>query len=159
MKIVYETNTGSSQRYAQMLADKLGCVCESLAKAQQDGEEVIFIGWVMAGTVQGYTAAKEKFGSLKAVCAVGMMATEKQKDELKQKNSVSEELFLLPGAFDIKKLSGMYKMMMGMMMKMLKGNLKNSEDPAEKKALAMFEEGFDAVSEEHLEEVYQWLGV
>lgn len=160
MKIVYTTNAGSSKKYAEMLSSKLACEALSLEETESaGGEEIIYIGWVMAGTIQGLAQAREKLGELKAVCAVGMMPGEKQKEELIAKNAVKEEFFLLPGDFHIDKLKGMYKMMMGMMMKMLKSKLKESDDPKAKEAAELFEKGFDAVKEENLEPVYEWLGV
>ncbi|MCM1543821.1 MAG: hypothetical protein NC110_00840 [Ruminococcus sp.] len=157
--IIYTTNAGSSQRYAEMLGEKTGCTVIPLEKAGSVSadEEVIYIGWVMAGALQGLKEVREKFTSIKAVCAVGMMTDEKQINELKEKNAVTEPLFMLQGAFNISKLKGMYKMMMGMMMKMLKSKLKDSDDPEQKKALELFEQGFDMVSEEQLAPVIEFL--
>lgn len=159
--IIYTTNAGSSERYAQMLGDKTGFSVVPLEKAGSVAadEEIIYIGWVMAGSLQGLQDARAKFGSIKAICAVGMMAEEKQAEELRAKNTINEPLFLLQGAFNINKLKGMYKMMMGMMMKMLKSKLKDSVDPEEKKALEMFEQGFDMVSEDQLKPVLEFLDI
>jgi hypothetical protein len=51
----------------------------------------------------------------------------------------------------------MYKMMMGMMMKMLKAKLKESDEPKAKEMVDKFEEGFDFVSEENLGELVEFL--
>ncbi len=156
--IVYTTNTGTSERYAKMLSEKTGFEAVSLADAEpSDNSEVIYIGWIMGGAIQGYAEAKQKFGSLKAVCAVGMMVDEKREDEVKTKNNITEPFFMLKGAFDISKLKGMYKMMMGMMMKMIKSKLKESNDPEGQKVLSFFENGIDLVSEENLDPVIEWL--
>ena len=118
ISIVYVTNTGSSKKYAEMLSEKTGYPCYSLTDSDAAvGSDVVFIGWVMAGTLQGLSEARTKFGTLKAVVAVGMMKSESQDSALKEKNSISEPFFSLAGAFNIKKLSGMYKMMMGMVVK------------------------------------------
>lgn len=158
MKIVYETNTGSCERYAKMLSEKMGLEAVSLSSTcEGDADEVVFIGWIMAGTIQGLETARKNFASIKAVCAVGMMPPESQLEKLKEKNLVTEQIFALPGAFDMKKLSGMYKMMMGMMMRMLKSQFKDSENEKEREAYALFEKGFDAVKEENLNEVLKFL--
>lgn len=158
MKIVYETNTGSCERYAKMLSEKTGYEAVALSKTSEgDSEDVVFIGWVMAGTIQGLETARKNFSSIKAVCAVGMMPPEKQIEKLKEKNTITEPLFALSGAFDVKKLSGMYKMMMGMMMRMLKSQFKDSENEKEREAYELFEKGFDAVKEENLSEVLAFL--
>ena len=158
ISIVYVSNAGSSKRYAEMLSEKTGYPCYAFADSDKAvGGDVIFIGWVMAGAVQGLSEARVKFGTLKAVVAVGMMKSESQDASLKEKNNVSETFFSLAGSFDIKKLSGMYKMMMGMMMKMLKAKLKESDEPKAKEMVDKFEEGFDFVSEENLGELVEFL--
>lgn len=159
VSIVYVSNTGSSKKYAEMLSEKTGYPCYAMADSDAAvGTDVVFISWVMAGAIQGISEARVKFGTLKAVVAVGMMKSESQDATLKEKNDVSEAFFTLAGAFDIKKLSGMYKMMMGMMMKMIKAKLKESNDPKAKEMVEQFEEGFDFVSEENLGEVVEFLG-
>ena len=159
ISIVYVSNAGSSKRYAEMLSEKTGYPCYAFSDSDKAvGTDVIFIGWVMAGAVQGLSEARVKFGTLKAVVAVGMMKSESQDATVKEKNSISEPYFSLAGAFDVKKLSGMYKMMMGMMVKMIKGKLKESDDPKAKEVVEKFEEGFDMVSEENLGDILAFLG-
>ena len=159
ISIVYVSNAGSSKRYAEMLSEKTGYPCYAFSDSDKAvGTDVIFIGWVMAGAVQGLSEARVKFGTLKAVVAVGMMKSESQDATVKEKNSISEPYFSLAGAFDIKKLSGMYKMMMGMMVKMIKGKLKESDDPKAKEIVEKFEEGFDMVSEENLGDILAFIG-
>ena len=157
--IVYVSNTGSSKKYAEMLSEKTGYPCYSLSESDAAvGSDIVFIGWVMAGTLQGLAEARTKFGTLKAVVAVGMMKTEGQDAALKEKNSISQPFFSLAGAFDVRKLSGMYKMMMGMMLKMIKDKMRESDDPKSKEPAKMFDEGFDMVKEENLDEVLAFLG-
>lgn len=159
VSIVYVSNAGSSKRYAEMLAEKTGYPCYAYADSNDAvGTEVIFISWVMAGAIQGISEARVKFGTLKAVVAVGMMKSESQDAAIKEKNDISEAFFSLAGAFDMKKLTGMYKMMMGMMVKMIKGKLKESDDPKAKEVVEKFEEGFDMVSEENLGDILEFLG-
>lgn len=158
--IVYVSNTGSSKKYAEMLAEKISCPVFSFKDSDSvpAGSEIVFIGWVMAGAVQGLKEAREKFGALKAVVAVGMMTGEKQDNDLKDKNQITEPFFSLPGAFDMSKLSGMYKMMMGMIVKMLKSKLKESNEPKAKEVMEKFEEGFDMVEEKNLDGIIAFLG-
>ena len=157
--IVYVSNAGSSKRYAEMLSEKTGYPCYAFSDSDKAvGTDVIFIGWVMAGAVQGLSEARVKFGTLKAVVAVGMMKSDSQDAAIKEKNAISEPYFSLAGAFDMKKLSGMYKMMMGMMVKMIKGKLKESNEPKAKEMVEKFEEGFDMVSEENLGDILAFIG-
>lgn len=159
MTIIYSTNAGSTERYAKMLSEKLSCEAVNITKAGDvsSDEEIIFMSWIMAGTLQNYAAAKERFSNIKAVCAVGMFSTDDKLSEVKEKNGIEEEIFLLPGAFNMNNLSGMYKMMMGMAMKMIKSKLKESADPKAKEIAEKFEEGFDLVNEENLAKVIGYL--
>ncbi len=157
MIIVYETNTGSTERYAKMLSEKLGVPAIKMTEQVNPNEDVIFMSWVMAGTLQNYAKAKELYSNIKAVCAVGMFSDEGKKAELIEKNAITEEFFILPGAFNVNKLTGLYKMMMGMAMKMIKGKLKESNDPKAKEMLEKFDEGFDMVDESNLEKVIEYL--
>lgn len=156
MKVVYTTNTGSTERYAKMLAEKLGCECQALSVAEKDNNEVIYFGWVMTNKIQGIAEAREKFGELKAVCAVGMLGGD-NKEELIKTNAITEPFFSLRGSFNIDKLTGMYKMLMKMMLGMMKKQLKDSTDPTDAKAFEMIENGVDMVKEENLDEILAFL--
>lgn len=159
MTIIYSTNAGSTERYAKMLSEKLSCPAVKISKAGDidKDEEVIFMSWLMSGTLQDYPKTKEMFSNIKAVCAVGLFTTEDKLAEIKEKNSIEEELFFLHGAFDLKNLTGMYKMMMGMAMKMIKAKLKESDDPKANKMADMFEQGIDLVKAEDLDKVVEFL--
>ena len=53
--IIYTTNTGSTEHYAKLLAQKTGLPVYSLAEAKKRvfaGAEVIYLGWIMAGSVR-----------------------------------------------------------------------------------------------------------
>ncbi len=156
--IVYVSNTGSAKSYAEMLSEKTGYPFFDFADAHKVPEdaEVIFIGWVMAGTVQGLKEARDLF-SIRAVCPVGMMKSEKQDAELKSKNEITEPMFTLMGNFHIDNLKGMYKMMMNMMLKLMKSKLKENDVPDGQKAVEALEKGVDCVSEEQLSEIIEWL--
>ena len=72
--IIYTTNTGSTERYARLLAQKTGLPVYSLAEAKKRvfaGAEVIYLGWIMAGSVKGYAEAAKRY-RVRAVCGVGM---------------------------------------------------------------------------------------
>ncbi len=153
--IVYCTNTGTSKRYAEMLSAKTGIAAYDIAACGDlaADTEIIFIGWVMAGVIQGLDTVKSKFADIKVVCAVGMMKSEKQDAALKEKNAIEGDFFSLMGAFDMNKLKGMHKMMMGMMLKMMKSKIKETNDPKADEMMKMFDEGFDMVSESELDGV------
>ncbi len=157
--IIYQTNAGSSEQYANMLSEKLSFPAYPLSKADRidKDEEVIFIGWLMAGTIQGLPEVRAKFEKLKCVCFVGLKANEKTVAEVKEKNSVTEPLFFLPGNFHIENLKGMYRMMMSMMMKMIRSKIKEKPEEEQDKILSAYENGIDQVSEDKLGEVIAFL--
>ena len=54
--IIYTTNTGSTGQYAKQLAQETGLPAYSLAEAKKRvfaGAEVVYLGWIMAGSVKG----------------------------------------------------------------------------------------------------------
>ena len=60
--IIYTTNTGSAEQYAKILAQETGLPAYSMKEAQKKirpGADVICLGWIMAGTIKGYS---ELFG-------------------------------------------------------------------------------------------------
>lgn len=157
--IIYQTNTGSTKKYAEMLSEKLSLPVYPLSEAEKvtPDEEIIFFGWVMAGDIQGLSQARVKFSRIRCICAVGITDSEKNTAEIKEKNSVTEPFFALPGDFHIDRLKGMYKMMMSMMIKMLKSKLKDKPAAESEKIMTIFENGVDQVSEDKLSDVIAFL--
>ena len=157
--IIYCSNSGSAKRYAELLSEKTGSPCVDIKKmsAVNADEEIIFITWIMAGALQGLKEVREAFGSIKAICGVGMMKSEKATEETKAKNAVTEPYFFLTGDFDINKLTGMYKMMMGMMLKMVKGKIKESGDEKGEEMLKLLENGINGFDEKELDSVIEFL--
>ena len=159
MTIVYCSNTGSAKKYAELLSEKTGLPYVDFSKRStvSADEEIIFIGWIMAGTLQGLKEIKETFSNVKSICGVGMMKSEKAIEETKTKNSITEPYFFLPGDFDMNKLKGMYKMMMGMMLKMMKSKIKESGDEKEAQMLKMLEDGITLFDEKEIDQVVHFI--
>ncbi len=92
--IVYTTNTGSTAQYAALLAKETGLAAYSLDEAEKNvpaDSEVIYLGWVMAGTVKGYAAAAKRY-IVRAVCAVAMAQPGAQGKILRERNRVPESV-------------------------------------------------------------------
>ncbi len=161
--ILYTSNTGSTERYAKLLGEKTGLPVYSLDKSPVSaGADIIYMGWVMANGVKGYKKAAKKY-RVKALCGVCMAATGSQLDDVRKANSVGDEIpiFTLQGGFDIKKLHGIYKLMMNVMMKTAGKGLSEKADrtPEEDDMLGMMLHGGDRVSETNLEAVLDWYGI
>lgn len=161
--IVYTSNTGYTAEYARLLGEKTGLPVYSLAEAEQKlaaGNRVIYLGWLMAGKVQGYKKAAKRY-KVQAVCGVGMGGTGSQLQEVRKANAIPEKtpLFTLQGGFDIQKLSGVYKLMMTIMVKTAGKGLAEKQDrtPDEDVMLEMLTQGGSRVSADNLAEVLAWV--
>ena len=160
--IIYTTNTGSTERYAKLLAQKTGLPAYSLAEAKKQvfaGAEVIYLGWIMAGSVKGYAEAAKRY-RVRAVCAVGIGQTGTQADSVRKKSAVPADipLFTLQGNFDVKKLHGIYRPMMEIMVKTAGKGLAEKKDrtPDEDDMLDMMLHGGERVKAENLSAVFDW---
>lgn len=160
--ILYTTNTGSTERYARLLAQETGLPAYSLAEAKRavfSGAEVIYLGWLMAGSVKGYAAAAKRY-RVRAVCAVGMGQTGTQMDSVRKKTAVPSNVpvFTLQGNFDVKKLHGVYRPVMELMVKTTGGKLAAKKDrtPEEEDMLNMMLRGGERVKAENLSAVLNW---
>ena len=84
-----------------------------------------------------------------------------QLQEVRKANAISEKtpLFTLQGGFDIQKLSGVYKLMMTIMVKTAGKSLAEKQDrtPEEGVMLDMLTRGGSRVSAENLAEVLAWV--
>ena len=161
--IVYTSNTGYTAEYARLLGERTGLPVYSLAEAERKlaaGNRVIYLGWLMAGKVQGYKKAVKRY-KVQAVCGVGMGGNGSQLQEVRKANAISEKtpLFTLQGGFDIQKLSGVYKLMMTIMIKTAGKGLAEKQDrtPEEDVMLDMLTQGGSRVSAENLAEVLAWV--
>ena len=160
--IIYTTNTGSTEQYAKLLAQKTGLPTYSLAEAKKRnfvGAEAIYLGWIMAGSVKGYAEAAKRY-QVRAVCGVGMGQTGTQTDNTRKKSAISADipLFTLQGNFDVKKLHGVYRLMMEIMVKTAGKSLAKKKDrtPEENDMLDMMLHSGERVKAENLSAVLDW---
>lgn len=156
--IIYTTGTGSTKRYAELLSLETGLPLYSLKEAKKSlhfGTEIIYLGWIMAGSVKGYATANKYF-KVCAVCAVGMGKTGTQADDVRAKTSVpvTLPLFTLQGNFDINKLHGIYRLMMKVMVKALEN--KKEHTPDENEMLQIIKGDKDFVDIKNLNDMLKW---
>ena len=160
--IVYTSNTGTTKEYAKLLSDKLSLPYYSLDEIEykvKPGSKIIYLGWIMASGVKGYKKVVKDY-NVRAVCAVGMGATGTQVKEVRTKNKIpsSIPIFTLQGGFDVKKLHGIYKIMITIMVKTAGKGLAEKEDrtPEEDDMLDMMLHSGERVKEESLSAVLDW---
>lgn len=158
MVIVYESKTGFTKRYANMLAAKTNLKVfrvKELSKVSHD-EEIIFLGWMKVGKIQGMDKLRKH--NIIAVCGSGTGRTAEPNMETvieRNKMKAIPFFYLRGGCFPLKELKGMDKLMLSMFLKMLKG--RKDKDEKLEEAISNIENGFDGVKEENLVPVVDWI--
>jgi len=161
--IVFESKTGNTKKYAEMLGQKAGLPVYEHKEASRHlskQDEIIYMGWLCASSVKGYKKAAEKY-NVKAVCGVGMMrACEEALRNMVERNNISgPEAFYLQGGYDEKKLTGIYKLLMKIFSKVLLKQLedKKFKTDEELETIDMIKNGRSLVKEENLAPILEWL--
>ena len=160
--IVYTSNTGYTAQYAALLAKKTGLHAYALDEALEkvpDGAAVIYMGWIMAGKIQGFITAVKHY-QVAAVCGVGMNPTGSQLPMVRQANGLGENMpvFTLQGGLNMDKLHGFKKLILKIMGGTMGKQLMAKQDrtPEEDAILDMFRNGGDRVSRQNLKDVAAW---
>ena len=159
--IVYTSNTGSTGQYARLLGQETGlpvCSLEEAKKALKSGTQILYLGWVMAGGIQGYADAARLY-RIPMVCAVGMEPAGKER-ELRENNSIPKDtaLYALQGGYSPDRLRGIQKLMMRMITGSMAKKLAAKADrtPEEDNLLDLMQRGGSRVSLENLAEPLRW---
>ena len=160
--IVYTSNTGYTAQYAALLAKKTGLHAYALDEALEkvpEGSAVIYMGWIMAGKIQGFITAVKHY-QVAAVCGVGMNPTGSQLSMVRQANGLGENMpvFTLQGGLNMDKLHGFKKLILKIMGGTMGKQLMAKQDrtPEEDAILDMFRNGGDRVSMQNLKDVVSW---
>ena len=162
MIIVYKSNTGHTKEYALMLAEALKIPAFPInhVPGYHKGDDIIYLGWLLAGAVSGLRTAQRKF-NVRCVVATGMTAESSEQEAFvhdKCKLPAGVPVFYLQSGYDAKKLKGIYKLMMKVKTPQILARYKGKTD-AEKKMDAtyrMVTEGYSVVDEAHLARVIEW---
>lgn len=158
MVIIYQSKTGFTKKYADMLAAKTNLKAypvKELSKVNKD-EEIIFLGWMKVGKVQGLNKLRKY--KIIAVCGSGTgRDAEPSAKAVIARNKIEgiQFFYLRGGCFPLKDLVGMDKFLMSMFVKMLKSSKDKNEKTEE--SVSIIENGFDGVKEENLNPVIDWL--
>lgn len=160
--IIYTSNAGSTEKYAKLLSEKIGVPAYTLSEALKllpSKTKIIYLGWIMAGSIKGYSSAAEKY-TVCAVCGVGMGQTGTQTENVRTKTHIPNTvpLFTLQGNFSVDKLHGVYRLMMKLMVKFSVKSLLEKPDrtPEEDDMLDMMLHGNERVKAENLSAVLAW---
>ena len=156
--IVYTSNTSHTRQYALLLGEQIGLPVYSLDEANAQlsgGSPVIYLGWIHASHVKGYSKAASRF-DLCAVCAVGLCDTGTLTSEVRKATSIPEgiPLFTLQGGIDRGSLKGMDKLMISMLTKGLASQKHRSAQ--DERMLELLSKDENYVSPENLAGLLQW---
>lgn len=156
--IVYVSNTGYTTRYAAMLSAKLGLPAHPLDYALKElpaGTSVIYMGWLMAGSVKDFAKAAKRF-AIAAVIGVGLGDTGSQDAAVRKACRLAENVpvFTLQGGMDTARLQGPYRFAIKLLRKGMAA--KKNRTPDEERMLELLIKGGDYVSEENLSAVLAW---
>ena len=156
--IVYTSNTGHTRQYALLLGERLGLPVYALNEANAQlsgGSPVIYLGWLHASHVKGYSGAAKRF-AVCAVCGVGLCDTGTLIYEVRQASSIPEDipLFTLQGGIDRSRLKGMDKLMISMLTKGLASQKHRSAQ--DERMLELLSKDENYVSPENLAGLLQW---
>ncbi len=163
MVIIYTSNTGFTQQYANLLAEKTGYAVYTLAEAKktlEKGTEAIYLGWLMAGHIQGLDKAVRRF-QIKAACGVGLsLPSRNTLDTLAKSNyAPNAPLFYLPGGYNPDKLKGIRRAMLNIVLSGIRQKLaaKQSRTEEDYLQLEIVTKGGSLVDEKHLDKLVGWL--
>ncbi|WP_308527947.1 hypothetical protein [uncultured Oscillibacter sp.] len=164
--IVYTSQTGYTQRYAQLLAEKTGVPAYSTKEARgklPSKAEIFYMGWLLAGTVRGIQSAMDRY-TIRGAAIVGI-SPQGNGDlwtEARINGGYSDSggrLFYLQGGYAPEKLGFFHRLMMKPMARSVIRQVEGKGDAAtaqEREMAEVFRRGGDFVREEALEEIVQW---
>jgi len=168
--IAYVSNTGNTRRYAEMLSEKTGIPAYPISEAGKHVkgrvDEVFYMGWVRQGKIKDFARASMRF-NIAGVCGVGMgFATDHSAKALRVKTLISDpkiKVFYAQGGFDMNKLTGLNKLMMGMVRKAMRYALTEAKEQRGEETeqsiatIAMLDNGADYVSEDKIAPIVEWI--
>lgn len=158
--IVYQSKTGFTKQYAEMLSSECGISVYTLDEAKKSlskSDSVIFLGWLFASKIVGFDKADKLF-DVKAVCGVGMSAeSETVYSQMKQANpQISDKnLFYLRGGYEPKKNSFIKHKLIGMIAKSI--DSKADKTPDDIATVNMIRNGGSFVSKESIARVCEYI--
>lgn len=161
--VVYRSKYGYTKKYAEWLAESLGCDIKENASFADIAsyDAVIYGGGVYAGRINGAKLITKNLSRLSGkklvLFAVGSSVGRPQ--ELEEfwakalEETVREKIpyFYLRGGFDYSRLGNVDRLMMNMLKKMLLGKDTLTED--EKGLLAAYETPFDFTEKKNLDDI------
>lgn len=169
--VIYNSQTGFTQRYAQWIAEAAGADCLELSDAKKENlapyEAIIFGGWACAGSIRNlrwFKSNMEKWaGKQLIVFCVGASPIENPEIEPTLKQNFTEaqlervKLFYCPGGFNYERMSVPSKLVMKAFINTLKA--KKDKTETERQMVNMISSSYDLSDKKYIEPILQCLEV
>ena len=151
--IIYETQGGSSRRYAEWLSERLNIVCAPKEEFKDGTDEgIIYIGWRSGPMIVGLSDLPNREKVIAAICVGLEQYDERAMETVGNKNGIGR-LFYVRGAMDRSKLRFGQKLLLGLVsIKMLLFN----HSPEDKEVRRVMDHGGDLSSPEQLDDFVEW---
>ena len=160
--IVYSSETGSCEKYAQMIAKELNVPAVPMSAAEgRPCKRVLYISWLTAGKINGLSKAMQGF-PLAAVMQVGITpVTGETAAKTRKANKIpaNTEVFCKQGGLHMDRLSAPYRAAMTVVNKVVLAQLskkKNDLDDQERALYGMVTTGDGEPADWDVSDVVAW---
>ncbi len=165
--VIYNSQTGFTKRYAEWISEELGGDLKELSSAKKMDlsgyDAVIYGGWALGGTVSKLNWFKENMknwqGKKLAVFCVGASPEENPELGIFLKNTREQlentGVFYCQGGMSYEKMSGGYKLMMKMFVKMLKS--KKDKTEADEMQIKMISSSYDISDRKYIRPIVEYI--
>ncbi len=165
--VIYYSETGFTQRYAQWIAEKAQAPClaysEAKSKDLSSYDTIIFGGWAYIGgitKIKWFKANMDQWADKKLIVfCVGASPAENPDIEVGLKNNFSEEefekidVFYCPGGLNYEKMPMKSKLMMKAFVKMM--TRKKDKSDQEKEMLKFISASYDISDIKYIEPIIE----
>lgn len=167
--VIYNSQTGFTERYAKWLAEAAGADCLTLSEAKKRNlapyEAIVFGSWACAGGISKLNWFKSNMGKwagkkLAAFC-VGASPMESPEVAPALKRSFPEpefqigNVFYCPGGLNYEKMSAPSRLMMKMFLKTLQA--KKGQTEAEQEMIRMISASYDISDRKYIQPILEYL--
>lgn len=153
LAVIYGSHYGTTQQYAQWIAESLGASLLDAAQTNKDQLEeydwVIFGGGLYASGIKGFKLLKEHSGKNLILFTVGLADPQVTdygpilQHNLSQEQLKNAKIFHLRGGVDYSKMSKIHRMMMAVKKKEVEKKMKASPNEEDREFLATYNKQID----------------
>ncbi len=166
--IIYNSQTGFTERYARWIAEATGADCFELSSAKKKDltayEAIIFGGWACAGNISKIGWFKnniEKWSGKKliAFCVGGSPRENPDVDNFlktAEEDLKPAKVFYCQGGFNYEKMSAVSRAMMKIFLQTLKAKKNKTEE--DRGMIEMISKSYDISDKKYIEPILKYMG-